>query len=121
MISSRSLRALALVAALALLASCKGVSGTTDIKTLTDDPARFDGKVVRIAGTVTHSIGALGYGAYEVDDGTGKLPVVSQGGGAPREGAHVGVEGTFRNGFTLGSTTVNALVEKKRYTPDEKP
>ncbi len=121
MTSIRSLRMLAAAAALVLLASCKGVSGTTDIKTLSDDPARFDGKVVRIAGTVTRSIGALGYGAYEVDDGTGTLPVVSQGGGAPREGAQVGVEGTFRNAFTLGSRTANALMEKRRFTPADKP
>lgn len=117
----RFVRSAAILAATALLlGSCKGAPGTTDIKTLLDDPARFDGQTVRVAGTVTRSIGALGYGAYEIEDGTGALPVVSEGGGAPREGAVVGVEGTFRNAFTLGTRSVNALVEKKRYTPDEK-
>lgn len=115
----RTRSALLLVTLAALLVSCKGVRGTTDIKTLLDDPAQYDGKVVRIAGSVTRSIGALGYGAYEIDDGTGTLPVVSEHGGAPREGAKVGVEGTFRNAFTLGTKSVSALLEKKRYTAED--
>lgn len=87
---------------------------TTAIKTLLDDPARFDGKTVRIAGEVEGAIGALGFGAYEVKDGTGTLPVVSEGGGAPRRGAKVGVEGTFRAAYTLGNRSAAVLVEKRR-------
>lgn len=114
---SRNLRVASLTALLVLvLAGCKG-GGTTEIKTLLDDPSRFDGKTVRIAGEVTRSIGVLGYGAYELDDGTGTLPVVTKDGGAPRQGARVGVEGTFRSAFTLGTTTAAALVESRRYTP----
>jgi hypothetical protein len=107
---------LALLAACVLAAGCKG-GGTTEIRTLLDDPARFDRTTVRIAGTVKSSIGVLGYGAYEVDDGTGTLPVVTSEGGAPREGAKVGVEGEFRSGFTLGAKTAAVVVEKRRYTP----
>ena len=95
----------------------RGCGGTTPIKTLLDDPARFDGKTVRVMGTVQESVGALGFGAYEIKDATGTLPVVSQGGGAPRSGAEVGVEGTFRSAFTLGGKTAAVLVEKRRYTP----
>jgi hypothetical protein len=94
---------------------CRG--GVTPIKTLLDDPARFDGKVVRIAGTVGLSAGALGYGAYRVDDGTGTLSVVSQENGAPREGAQVGVEGTFKAVYTLGTQSMAVLLEDRRYTP----
>ena len=97
------------------LAGCKGA--TTPIRTLLDDPARFDGKEVSIAGEVTEAIGALGYGAYQLDDGTGKLIVVSKQGGAPRQGARVGVEGTFHSAFTLGTETAAALVESRRTTP----
>jgi hypothetical protein len=92
-------------------------SGVTPIKTLLDDPARFDGQVVRIMGRVGLSAGALGYGAYQVADSTGTLSVVSQGGGAPREGADVGVEGTFKAVFTLGTRSVAVLMEKQRFTP----
>jgi hypothetical protein len=90
---------------------------TTPIKELLDDPARFDGKTVRIAGEVKNSAGILGYGAYQIDDGTGSLAVVSQGGGAPREGATVGVEGTFRSAFTLGTQSIAVIMEKKRASP----
>lgn len=109
-----TLAAAGMFAALAL-AGCKG--GATEIKTLLDDPSRFDKTTVRVAGTVGKSIGVLGYGAYEISDGTGTLPVVAQGGGAPREGAEVGVEGEFRAAFTLGERTAAVLMEKKRYTP----
>lgn len=107
--------ALALVG-LAAVVGCK--SGTvTTIKTLLDDPARFDKQTVRIVGSVGSSVGVLGYGAYQVKDGTGTIPVVSQHGGAPREGATVGVEGEFRAAFTLGTQTAAVLVEQRRFTP----
>jgi hypothetical protein len=102
------------VAALALvvLTACPG---TKSIKELLDDPSRFDGQSVRVAGEVKTSVGALGVGAYQVDDGTGSITVVSKAGnGTPRVGAMVGVEGEFRSAFTLGTTTVAVLIEKER-------
>lgn len=99
-----------------LLAGCKG-GGVTPIRTLLDDPSQYDHKTVRIAGTVEESAGILGYGGYRVNDGTGTLMVVTNQGGAPRTGAKIGVEGEFRSAFTLGTSTIAALVEKKRYTP----
>ena len=105
----------ALVVVLAVTSGCQG--GATPIKTLLDDPSRFDGKLVRVAGEVGASAGALGYGAYQVNDGTGTLSVVSQRGGAPREGARAGVEGTFKAVFTLGTQSAAVLREKQRYAP----
>jgi hypothetical protein len=99
-------------AALLLLTACPG---TKSIKELLDDPSRYEGETVRIAGRVTESIGVLGVGGYRVDDGTGTLTVVLQSGGAsPRVGANVGVEGTFRSAATVGTLTVAALLEKDR-------
>lgn len=106
-------RMLFLGAALAFMA-CN--EKTTSIKTLLADPGRYDGQTVRIAGEVENSIGALGYGAYELQDGTGTLPVVTEGGGAPARGAKVGVEGTFRAAYTLGTQSRAVLVEKRRVT-----
>ncbi len=109
-----------LVAALAtigvaFLAACPGA---TPIKELLDDPSRFDGKTVRIAGEVKESIGALGVGVYQINDGTGTITVVSKAGnGSPRVGAQVGVEGEFRSAFTLGSLSVAVLKEQKRRSP----
>lgn len=87
------------------------------IKSLLDDPSRFNGKSVRIMGDVESSLGALGAGTYEMNDGTGTLRVVSKSGGVPRNGAHVGATGTFRSAFTIGSESVAVLVEKGRFTP----
>ena len=56
----------------------------------------------------------LGYGGYTIDDGTGTLTVVTQGGGTPRVGARIGVEGTFRAAFTIGTRSVAVLMEKAR-------
>ena len=118
---SRLTRSFLLAATLLLVGALAGCKDSelqiSSIKTLLDDPARFDKQTVRIAGEVTRSLGILGYGAYEVDDGTGKIPVVTQENGAPRTGARVGVEGEFRSAFTMGATTVAAIVEKRRVTP----
>src|SRR5258706_9208728 len=97
------------------LGACR--TTVTPIKTLLDDPSRFDKQTVRIAGDVSEAIGVLGYGAYRVDDGTGKLLIVTKAGGAPRSGAKVGVEGVFRSAFTLGTETAAVIEESRRYTP----
>jgi hypothetical protein len=65
------------------------------------DPHRYANLEVGVAGKVVRSYSVLGRGAYEVDDGTGTLWVVSSA-GVPREGARVGVKGTIRDVFSLG-------------------
>jgi hypothetical protein len=106
----RTRRMLATVA-LVVLAGCPG---TKPIRELLDDPGRYEGETVRIAGVVQQSVGALGFGGYQVNDGTGTLTVVVQSGGAtPRVGATVGVEGTFRSAFTLGPISAAVLIEKQ--------
>jgi hypothetical protein len=97
---------------LALPAGCKRT--TVAIKTLLDDPAGFDKQTVWVAGTVGNSVGVLGYGVYQINDGTGSLIVVSQEGGAPREGAQVAVEGEFRSAYTVGPHSGAVLIEKQR-------
>jgi hypothetical protein len=103
------------LAVAALVLGLTACPGTTPIKQLLDDPSRFDGKTVRIAGEVTQAAGLLGFGGYQLNDGTGTLTVVNEtGGGTPRIGAKVGVEGTFRSAFTLGSRSIAVLLEKQR-------
>jgi hypothetical protein len=71
------------------------------IKHILVDPHRYVDQEVGVAGKVVSSYSILGHGAYEVDDGTGTLWVVSNN-GVPREGVRVGVKGTIRDGFNLG-------------------
>jgi len=104
------------ILAAAMVVSISGCKGATPIRKLLDDPSHYDGLTVQIAGDVTRSIGVLGTGAYQVDDGTGKLFVVSKDGGAPREGARVGVRGVFKAAFTIGTETGAVLQETDRVT-----
>ena len=101
--------------AIAGLLGCK--ANVTPIKTLLDDPARFDKQTVQVAGDVGEAAGVMGYGAYQINDGTGTITVVTNTNGAPRTGAHVGVEGEFREAFTLGTTSAAVIMEKQRFTP----
>lgn len=107
----RTTRLLAGAGIAILLAGC---AGTRPIGHLLDDPHRFDGEVVRVEGEVVNAAGALGYGAYRLNDGTGTLYVVSDGGGVPRQGARVRVAGRFQALLTVGRTSVAGIVEKDR-------
>jgi hypothetical protein len=116
--SFRPTIALVLVAAIAVLAgACASGGRTVRIGTLLEDPGRYEGRTVRVEGEVTSSAGALGYGAYRVNDETGTVNVVTTEHGAPTEGARVGVVGTFRALYTFGSNSGIAIVEDRRYSP----
>ena len=65
------------------------------------EPHRYTNPDVGIKGNVTRSYSVLGTGAYQVDDGTGKMWVVAKH-NVPREGARVGVKGKIQDGFNLG-------------------
>jgi hypothetical protein len=105
---------LAALAVFLLAAGCN--SQTIPIHDLMANTAGYDGKTVQVAGTVKSAAGALGYGVYQLDDGTGTIMVVTESGGAPAQGAKIGVQGTFRSGFTIGTDVVAAIVEKERRT-----
>jgi len=79
------------------------------------DPGRFIDKEVAVAGTVTQSIGALGKGLYQIDDGTGRLWVLSLSRGVPSKGAKVGVKGHVTQSVTfLGINYATVLQEDDR-------
>ena len=107
----RRLATLVPVAALLVLAGCASV---TPIGQLLDDPSHYDGKTVRIEGEVKGSAGGLGVGAYQVQDQTGTLTVVSEVHDPPRTGAKVGVKGKFDALITLGSRSLAILREESR-------
>lgn len=96
-----------------LLAGCAGV---TPIGELLDNPARYDGKTVRVEGEVRNAAGGLGLGAYQVRDETGTLTVVSETGGPPRAGEKIGVKGRFQALITLGTRSLAVLREESRST-----
>jgi hypothetical protein len=76
--------------------------GTKTINHIMADPSRYADKTVKIEGTVTESYSVIGKGAYQLDDGTGKLWIVSTK-GVPRKGARVSTKGKVKDGFNIGS------------------
>ena len=99
----------------AVVTVATGCAGAVRIEQLLDDPTAYDGRDVRVQGEVSQAIGvALVGGTYEVNDGTGSLRVVNEGGSVPRDGAEVSVVGTFRALFTIGAESLAVLEERNR-------
>lgn len=80
-----------------LLAACEQKT----INQILAEPNRYANRDVGVLGTVVQSYSVLGRGAYQIEDGTGKLWVISDK-GVPRKGARVGVKGKIKDGFDLG-------------------
>jgi hypothetical protein len=94
-----------------LLAACERKS----IGEINADPGRFMHQEIMVAGTVTQSIGALGHGVYQVDDGTGSIWVYSSRSGVPSKGATVGVKGHVVPTVTfLGINYATVMQETER-------
>ena len=83
----------------------------TNIAKINANPDRYRGKEVGIAGRVIDSYGALGAGAYEIDDGTGRIWVATRR-GVPSRGSHVGAKGYVHNGFSFGGRSYGTVVEE---------
>ncbi len=66
------------------------------------DPSRYRNREIKLSGEVINSVSLLNRGAYQIDDGTGQLWIVSDK-GVPRKSARVTVKGTIREGFNLGA------------------
>src|SRR5215204_5685187 len=64
-----------LIGATLLFSACPS---QTNISKINRNPDRYRNKEVGIAGRVTDSYGALGVGAYEIDDGTGRIWVATR-------------------------------------------
>jgi len=107
-------RLVPLASTLLLLAGCASV---TPIGNLLSNPAKYNGKTVKVEGEVTESVGAIVAGGYEIKDNTGQLTVVSEGASPPPEGVKIGVKGIFQSLLTLGTKTLAVLKEQSRFNP----
>ena len=90
---------LAIVVAGALTSAC---ASTRTVNQLLADPGRYRNDTVQLSGEVVDSYSLADRGAYQIDDGTGRLWIVSEH-GVPRKAARVTVKGTVREGFNFGS------------------
>jgi hypothetical protein len=88
----------------------------TTISQINQNPSKYQNKQVGLVGTVTDSYGVLGKGVYELDDGTGRIWVLTTE-GVPSRGARVGVSGHVYTGIQFGGRTYGTgLKEEHRRT-----
>ena len=100
---------LALLSGTILLTACPS---QTNIARINADPGRYRGKEVGIVGTVTNSYGVMGQGAYEIDDGTGRIWVATTR-GVPARGSHVGAKGYVHSGFSWAGRSYGTVLEER--------
>jgi aspartyl/asparaginyl-tRNA synthetase len=88
------------LAGVALAVACASLFATS-IAEIKKEPARYEGRVVTIAGTVTgvHDLLALRF--YKVRDDTDEITVVTQS-PLPKEGDKVRVTGKVNQAFAIG-------------------
>jgi hypothetical protein len=112
--SSRAVKlslCVATVVGMLVLAGCpQGVH----ISDLNRNPGRYQNKEVGVTGTVVQSFGLLGQGAFEIDDGTGRIWVLSEGYGVPGKGVRIGVAGHMVGGVTLGTRSFATAIRQSR-------
>lgn len=107
----RALPVVSLAAVILLLAACNDVR----IADINRDAGSFSGREVSVSGQVVTSFGFRGEGAYQLDDGTGRIWVLSQGFGVPGDGVRCSVKGTVHSGVTFGGRSFgNALRETQK-------
>lgn len=110
--------AAALIFSMLIVNGCK--DERTMINKILERPDKYVGKEVKIGGEVTKSYSVnlilAEAGAYQVDDGSGKIWVITKT-GVPREGSLVGLKGDVSSGMKLLGQTFGAVVrEEERKT-----
>ena len=83
----------------------------TTISKINADPARYKNKEVSVAGRVTDSYGIMGTGAYELDDGTGRIWVATTR-GVPAKGSRVGAKGRVHTSFAVAGRSFGTVLEE---------
>ena len=105
-----------LIAPLALVVTLAGCAlHNPSVAELKYNPGRYQNRNVSIDGVVTSSWGVplMPFKLYKVDDGTGEMTVLAQGGRVPTKGAHVRVKGRVNDVATFGGQSVGLHLEQK--------
>jgi len=107
-----------LFAAIALglaLSGCSLAVRRPSVAELKYNPGRYQDRTVAIDGVVTSSWGIplMPFRLYKIDDGTGELTVVSQGGRVPTRGSHVRVKGRVSDVATFGGQAIGLHLQQR--------
>jgi hypothetical protein len=101
-----------LLGCIAVCAMLLSACGSVRIRQIVQNPARYENRDVKVEGRVTRSVGLVVAGAYTVDDGTGKITVLSNR-PVPPSGADVRVKGTFQSGVSLLGRSFGATIRER--------
>lgn len=93
-----------------LLTGC----GSVKIAQINADPSRYRNRDVHVSGTVVAAAGVLGTGGYQLQDGTGRIYLVSRA-GVPSRGARVEVTGTVIPGVQVIDRPVGVSIREKSH------
>lgn len=107
--------ALALFMAVTLTTFAACALRSPHIGELRSNPSRYYNKTVAVEGVVTSSWGIplLPYRLYKIEDGSGELTVVSNGGAVPSKGARVRVKGRVNELATFGGNAIGLHLQQQ--------
>lgn len=102
---------LAMVVLLAILVLTAGCA--TKISSIQANPAQYEGKQITVSGTVSEVfwLGILATGAYQIDDGSGTIWVVTKV-SPPEKGEKASAKGTVSSGFKIGDRTLGVVINE---------
>jgi hypothetical protein len=103
----------AIVLVLTLVATASGCSRffATPIKDILDNPAAYEGKVVKVSGDVVDAANLFVVKFYHLEDSTGRIVVVARK-AVPLRGAKVTATGTVHQAFALGDQNLTVIIEE---------
>jgi len=100
-----------LIASALLLAACPP---RETIESVNHDPGRFHGKEITVVGRVVNSFAVMGEGAFQLDDGTGRIWVYGGSFGVPGREARLGVTGRIEQGFSMHGRNFATILRETR-------
>ncbi|MEO5897363.1 MAG: hypothetical protein ABIS06_16865 [Vicinamibacterales bacterium] len=97
------------------LSGCALAARRTSVAELKYNPGRYQDRTVSVDGIVTSSWGMplVPFRFYKVDDGTGEVTIISQGGRTPSKGAHVRVKGRVGDVATFGGQSIGLHLQER--------
>ena len=84
----------------------------TTVAKINQNPSRYQNQQVGLIGRVTDSYGLMGNGIYELDDGTGRIWVMTTR-GVPTKGTRVGASGRVHTGVSFGGRTYGLVLQEE--------
>jgi hypothetical protein len=99
--------------ALTLAAAAAGCSRffVTPVKDILDNPAAYEGKVVKVSGVVVDAANLFVVKFYHLEDSTGRIVVVARK-AVPLRGARVTTTGAVHQAFALGDQNLTVILEE---------